>query len=191
MHVEAVPFARHRARCTRDFDDLVAWLATKADKTTITRLLRIDWQTIGRIIERVGSEHLTAPTGLASCLRSRSRSPARGHGRRLGILADEQSAPALLLTRHGLTLAAAREAVAAMFADQPLPPPGKKTLLTPHAAITVQRARSATLRHGIDEVDPARLLHALIDNSGAAAMLAGAGVDEAALRRELDALLES
>lgn len=58
VHVEGVPFARHRARCTRDFDDLIAWLATKADKTTITRLVRIDWQTIGRIIERVGGEHL-------------------------------------------------------------------------------------------------------------------------------------
>jgi transposase len=56
VHVEGVPFARHRARFTRDFDDLVAWLATKADKTTITRLVRIDWQTIGRIIKRVGEE---------------------------------------------------------------------------------------------------------------------------------------
>jgi transposase len=58
VHVEGVPFARHRAGFTRDFDDLVAWLATKADKTTITRLVRIDWQTIGRIIKRVGEEHL-------------------------------------------------------------------------------------------------------------------------------------
>ncbi|MCA1678416.1 MAG: transposase [Actinobacteria bacterium] len=65
VHVEAVPFARHRARCTRDFDDLVAWLATKADKTTITRLVRIDWQTIGRIIERVGDEHLDRADRLA------------------------------------------------------------------------------------------------------------------------------
>jgi transposase len=56
VHVEGVPFARHRAHFTRDFDDLVAWLATKADKTTITRLVRIDWQTIGRIIKRVGKE---------------------------------------------------------------------------------------------------------------------------------------
>lgn len=56
VHVEGVPFARHRAHFTRDFDDLVAWLATKADKTTITRLVRIDWQTIGRIIKRVGEE---------------------------------------------------------------------------------------------------------------------------------------
>jgi transposase len=38
--------------------DSHAWLATKADKTTITRLVRIDWQTIGRIIARVGEEHL-------------------------------------------------------------------------------------------------------------------------------------
>jgi len=58
VHVEGVPFARHGARCTRDFDDLVAWLATKADKTTICRLLRIDWQTVGRIIQRVGDEQL-------------------------------------------------------------------------------------------------------------------------------------
>jgi transposase len=65
VHVEGVPFARHRARFTRDLDDLIAWLATKADKTTITRLVRIDWQTIGRVIERVGSEHLDQADRLA------------------------------------------------------------------------------------------------------------------------------
>lgn len=56
--VEGVPFARYGARFTRDFEDLVAWLATKTDKTAICRLLRIDWQTVGRIIERVGDELL-------------------------------------------------------------------------------------------------------------------------------------
>ena len=56
--VEAVPFARDGARFTRDFEDLVAWLATKTDKTAITRLVRIDWQTVGRIIQRVGDELL-------------------------------------------------------------------------------------------------------------------------------------
>jgi transposase len=58
--VEGVPFARDRARFTRDFDDLVAWLATKTDKTATCRLTRIDWHTIGRIIERVGEEMLAA-----------------------------------------------------------------------------------------------------------------------------------
>jgi hypothetical protein len=54
--VEGVPFARDGARFTRDFEDLVAWLATKTDKTATCRLTRIDWATIGRIIERVGTE---------------------------------------------------------------------------------------------------------------------------------------
>jgi transposase len=56
--VEGVPFARYGARFTRDFENLVAWLATKTDKTAICRLVRIDWQTVGRIIQRVADEHL-------------------------------------------------------------------------------------------------------------------------------------
>jgi transposase len=56
VRVEGVPFARDGGRFTRDFEDLVAWLATKTDKTATCRLSRIDWQTIGRIIERVGDE---------------------------------------------------------------------------------------------------------------------------------------
>jgi transposase len=58
VHVEGVPFARNGARLTADFDDLVAWLVTKADRTAVCRLVRIDWQTVGRIIERVGEEKL-------------------------------------------------------------------------------------------------------------------------------------
>jgi transposase len=58
VHVEGVPFARDGARFTRDFEDLVAWLTTKTDQTAITRLVRIDWETVGRIIKRVGDELL-------------------------------------------------------------------------------------------------------------------------------------
>ena len=50
---EGVPFARPGSEFTRDFECLVAWLATKADKTTIKRMLRIDWDTVGRIVKRV------------------------------------------------------------------------------------------------------------------------------------------
>jgi transposase len=53
VRVEGVPFARHGSRFTRDFEQLVAWLASRTDKTTITRLVRIDWATVGRIIARV------------------------------------------------------------------------------------------------------------------------------------------
>ena len=57
---ERVPFARHRSDFTRDFEALAAWLATRTDKTTITRLLRIHWRTVGRIIQRVCADELDA-----------------------------------------------------------------------------------------------------------------------------------
>ena len=50
---EGVPFARPGSRFTRDFEDLVGWLATTMDKTALARLVRVDWDTTGRIIERV------------------------------------------------------------------------------------------------------------------------------------------
>ena len=50
---EGVPFARANSHFTRDFEDLVGWLATTTDKTALRRLVRIDWDTVGRIIERV------------------------------------------------------------------------------------------------------------------------------------------
>ena len=58
VRVEGVPFARHGAGFTRDFEQLVAWLATRTDKTTIKRLVRVDWDTVGRIISRVCAEEL-------------------------------------------------------------------------------------------------------------------------------------
>jgi len=60
VRVEGVPFARAGSDFTRDFEALVAWLATRTDKTTITRLVRIDWRTVGRIIERVCADELDA-----------------------------------------------------------------------------------------------------------------------------------
>ena len=60
VHVEGVPFARDGARFTRDFEDVCAWLLTKTDRTATCRLLRIDWETVARIIKRVGEELLPA-----------------------------------------------------------------------------------------------------------------------------------
>jgi transposase len=53
VRTEAVPFARAGSRFTADFEDLVAYLATETSKTTIARLLRVDWDSVGRIITRV------------------------------------------------------------------------------------------------------------------------------------------
>jgi transposase len=58
VHLEAVPWARPDAHHTRDFEDVVAWLAQQMAKTPIAGLLRIAWDTVGQIVERVVSEHL-------------------------------------------------------------------------------------------------------------------------------------
>jgi transposase len=58
IHAEGVPFARPRSEFTRDFECLVAWLATRTDKATVKRLVRIDWDTVGRIIARVCADEL-------------------------------------------------------------------------------------------------------------------------------------
>jgi transposase len=54
--VAAVPWARHDAGHTRDFDDTAAWLALQCSKTAVTALLRITWRTVGSIVTRVGNE---------------------------------------------------------------------------------------------------------------------------------------
>ena len=51
--VAAVPWARHNAGHTREFDDTVAWLATACSKSAVTALMRIAWRTVGSIVSRV------------------------------------------------------------------------------------------------------------------------------------------
>ena len=55
---EHVEWARGGARYTRDFDDLSAWLAQQMSQTQVTRLMRIGWETVGKIVERVVAEKL-------------------------------------------------------------------------------------------------------------------------------------
>jgi transposase len=55
---EGVPFARPDSRHTRDFEDLVAWLVTKTDKTTVSGFARVAWRTVGAICERVAVDVL-------------------------------------------------------------------------------------------------------------------------------------
>ena len=54
--VASVPWARHNAGHTRDFDDTVAWLATVTSKTAVTRLMRVAWRTVGSIVARVWAD---------------------------------------------------------------------------------------------------------------------------------------
>ena len=58
VRTEGVPFARPGAQYTKDVEDLVGYLATTMDKTAICRLVRVDWDTVGRMITRVMHDSL-------------------------------------------------------------------------------------------------------------------------------------
>lgn len=51
--VAQVPWADHGARSTRSFDEQVAWLAVRCDRTAVSVLMRISWRTVGWILARV------------------------------------------------------------------------------------------------------------------------------------------
>jgi transposase len=55
---EPVPWARPGAHHTRDFEDVVAWLAQQMAFAPIARLLRVGWHSIGPIVQRVVADHL-------------------------------------------------------------------------------------------------------------------------------------
>jgi transposase len=58
VRTEQVPWARPGARHSRDFEDLVAWLATRMDKTSVATLMRCSWEAVHRIVTNVVAERL-------------------------------------------------------------------------------------------------------------------------------------
>jgi transposase len=60
---EAVPWARPGSRVTRAFEDTCVWLVRSAPKSVVADLMRIDWHTVGRMIERVVAEHAARRIG--------------------------------------------------------------------------------------------------------------------------------
>ena len=55
--VEKVPWAPVASWFTYEFEDTVGYLAQRCDKTTISSMMRIAWDTVGRIIGRVVERH--------------------------------------------------------------------------------------------------------------------------------------
>ena len=51
--VAQVPWARHGAGHTRDFDDQVSWLVTHTSKSAVAEVMRVSWRSVGAIITRV------------------------------------------------------------------------------------------------------------------------------------------
>jgi len=87
IRTESVPWARPNARFTRDFEDVVGWLAQRMDKTAVSRLLRTSWEAVAAIVVRVVAEHLD-PARLAELYRigvdevSPQETPLPDRGRR-------------------------------------------------------------------------------------------------------------
>lgn len=76
------------ARFTRDFEDVVGWLAQRMDKTAVTPLLRCSWEAVAGIVTRVVAEHID-DTRLNAVLRigAVDVSYRKGH-RYLTVVAD-------------------------------------------------------------------------------------------------------
>jgi transposase len=58
VRTEQVPWARANARHTRDFEDVVGWLAQRMDKTAVATLLRCSWEAVDNIARRLVAEKL-------------------------------------------------------------------------------------------------------------------------------------
>ncbi len=58
VRVEQVPWARQESVFTHDFEETAAYLAQTMDKTAVTKLIGINWRTVGAIVERVIAERL-------------------------------------------------------------------------------------------------------------------------------------
>ena len=52
VRVEKVPWAGHGYWFTTEFEDMVGYLAQRCDQTTLSKLMRISWRTVGNIIGR-------------------------------------------------------------------------------------------------------------------------------------------
>jgi transposase len=53
VKVERVPWAETSSWFTRPFEDHVGYLAQRSDKTTVSDIMRVAWDTVGTIIQRV------------------------------------------------------------------------------------------------------------------------------------------
>ena len=101
VRTEAVPWARPGARHSRDLQDLVAYMAQRMDKTTITRLLRVSWEAVAKIVVDVVADQLDAAR-LDNLFRVGvdEVSYRKGH-RYLTVVADHDRAGAVVWAKEG------------------------------------------------------------------------------------------
>jgi transposase len=101
VRTEVVPWARPGSRHTRDFQDVVCYLARATDKTTICRLMRTSFEAVARIVTTVVAEELD-DTRLNDLYRIGvdEVSYRKGH-RYLTVVADHDREGAVIWVREG------------------------------------------------------------------------------------------
>lgn len=107
--VAAVPWARAGSRFARAFEDTLAWLTARVDKTTVSTLLRVAWRSVGSILERVVADGRSRKDPLDGVTRIGidEVSYRRGH-RYLTVVVDHDSGRLLFATEgKGYAAAAA------------------------------------------------------------------------------------
>jgi transposase len=105
VRTEAVDWARPRARHTRDFEDVVAWLCQHTDKTTVTKLVRTSWETVARIVTRVVAEHLDGRRLEGITRIGVDEVSYRKHHRYLTVVADHDREGAVIWAGEGRSAA--------------------------------------------------------------------------------------
>lgn len=64
VHIQLIPFVRHKSRYTRDFEDTVIALSKEMNTSALARYMRIDWHSVEGIVGRVADEVLPADSVL-------------------------------------------------------------------------------------------------------------------------------
>jgi len=101
VRTEQVPWARPAARHSRDFQDLVAYMAQRMDKTTVARLLRVSWETVAKVVIDVVRDRLDA-TRLQGLYRiGVDEVSYRKAHRYLTVVADHDREGAVVWAREG------------------------------------------------------------------------------------------
>jgi transposase len=107
---EQVEWARHGARHSRDLQDVIAWLARRADKDTVRRLLRISWAAVRNAVTSVVTDQLD-DTRLDNLFRIGVDEIAYRKGHRyLTIVADHDRDDAVVWAGEGRDGASGKDA---------------------------------------------------------------------------------
>src|SRR6266508_1693509 len=77
---EELPFARAGSRFTRAFEDSCVWLVRDAPKTVVSRLMRVDWATVGWSSASSPRPRRPGRTGGRACAGSGSTRSPPGRG---------------------------------------------------------------------------------------------------------------